>query len=42
MAVVPNRMGIGAFSPGLDSKGNSFAGIRVLEKINNRLDLSIF
>lgn len=31
MAVVPNRMGIGIYSPALDSKGNSFAGIKALE-----------
>jgi len=27
MAVVPARMGIGIFSPSIDSKGNSVAGI---------------
>ena len=42
MAVVPNRMGIGIYSPGLDSKGNSVAGIKALEKLSKRLDLSIF
>lgn len=42
MAVVPTRMGIGIFSPGLDAKGNSFAGIQVLERLSQRMYLSIF
>lgn len=42
MAVVPTRMGIGIFSPGLDAKGNSVAGIKVLEKLSKRMYLSIF
>ena len=42
MAVVPTRMGIGIFSPGLDGKGNSLAGIQVLEKLSRQLYLSIF
>ena len=42
MAVVPTRMGIGIFSPGLDEKGNSLAGIQLLERLSNRLYLSIF
>ena len=42
MAVVPTRMDIGIFSPGLDAKGNSFAGIQVLERLSQRMYLSIF
>lgn len=42
MAVVPTQMGIGIFSPGLDSKGNSLAGIKVLEQLSQRMYLSIF
>lgn len=42
MAVVPTRMGIGIFSPALDSKGNSIAGIHALELLSKRLYLSIF
>ena len=42
MAIVPNRMGIGIFSPNLDSKGNSVAGIKALEQFSQQLDLSIF
>ncbi len=42
MATVPGRMGIGVFGPALDDKGNSAGGIKVLEYISNKLDLSIF
>ncbi|MBE5905425.1 MAG: glutaminase A [Lachnospiraceae bacterium] len=42
MGVVPTRMGIGIFSPELDEKGNSLAGIRVLEKLSKEMFLSIF
>lgn len=42
MAVVPNRMGIGLYSPALDKKGNSVAGIKALEMLSDKLDLSIF
>lgn len=42
MAVVPTRMGIGIFSPGLDDKGNSLAGAQVLERLSKRMYLSIF
>lgn len=42
MAVVPNRMGIGIYSPALDSKGNSCAGIKALELLSKELELSIF
>jgi len=42
MAVVPTRMGIGIFSPALDNKGNSVAGIQMLEKLSRQLYLSIF
>lgn len=42
MAVVPTRMGIGIFSPSLDDKGNSVAGIKALEELSKKLFLSIF
>ncbi|WP_407653449.1 glutaminase A [Brevibacillus ruminantium] len=42
MAAVPQRMGIGVFGPALDDKGNSVAGVKVLEKLSDRLDLSVF
>ncbi len=42
MAIVPTRMGIGIYSPALDSKGNSIAGIKALEMLSKKLYLSIF
>jgi glutaminase len=42
LAAVPGKMGIGVFGPALDSKGNSAGGIKVLEYISRKLDLSIF
>lgn len=42
MAVVPTRMGIGIFGPALDRKGNSVAGIKLLERLSGELHLSIF
>ena len=42
MAAVPRRMGIGVVGPSLDVKGNSIAGIKVLEELSKELDLSIF
>ncbi|WDV46867.1 glutaminase A [Clostridiaceae bacterium M8S5] len=41
-AVVPKKMGIGVFGPALDKKGNSIGGIKLLEDLSERLDLSIF
>lgn len=42
MATIPTRMGIGIFSPSLDEKGNSIAGIQVLKRLSRRMYLSIF
>lgn len=42
MAAVPNKMGIGVYSPGLDEKGNSIAGLKVLDYLASKLNLSIF
>ena len=42
MAITPTRMGIGIYSPGLDTKGNSLAGIQVLEELSQKLYLSVF
>ena len=42
MASVPTRMGIGIFGPALDSKGNSVAGIRLLERMSQELHLGVF
>ncbi len=42
MAVVPGAMGIGVFGPALDDKGNSIGGVKILEYLSEKLDLSIF
>ena len=42
MATVPGRMGIGVYSPALDSKGNSVAGRKLLELLSEKMDLSVF
>ena len=42
MACVPSRMGIGIYSPSLDNKGNSCAGIKALEMLSKKQRLSIF
>lgn len=42
MAVVPGNMGIGVFGPALDSRGNSVGGVKALEFLSEKLDLSIF
>lgn len=42
LAAVPGRMGIGVVGPALDPVGNSIAGIKVLEELSVKLDLSIY
>ena len=42
MAVVPGRMGIGIYAPALDQKGNSVAGVQLLKRLGEQLQLSIF
>ncbi|WP_353894067.1 glutaminase A [Proteinivorax hydrogeniformans] len=42
MAVSPNRYGIGVWGPALDEKGNSIAGVKMLEDLSANLNLSIF
>jgi len=39
LAVSPGNMGIGVFSPPLDSKGNSVAGLYALELLSEKLNL---
>src|SRR5699024_8384746 len=39
MAVVPGKMGIAVFSPGLDQYGTSVRGIKVCREISSRLGL---
>lgn len=42
MAAVPRRMGIGVIGPALDQQGNSIGGLKILEKLSQEFDLSIF
>ncbi len=42
MADCPGRMGIGIYSPALDKKGSSVAGIKMLEALSKEWNLSIF
>lgn len=42
LACAPRRMGIGVLGTALDEKGNSIAGIKILEELSKQLDLSIF
>ncbi|MDZ8110523.1 MAG: glutaminase A [Nostoc sp. DedQUE12a] len=42
IAVVPNQMGIGVFSPPLDVRGNSVRGVKVCEELSQRLGLHLF
>lgn len=42
MASVPEKMGIGVYGPALDKKGNSIAGIKILEDLSEKLELNIF
>ena len=42
MGVVPGKMGIGVFSPALDSKGNSVAGLAAMKMLSDELDISVF
>lgn len=42
LSVVPGKMGIGVYGPSLDKKGNSIAGISLLEDLSKELNLTIF
>jgi glutaminase len=42
VGVVPGRLAICAWSPGLDRAGNSLAGVRALELFTARTGLSVF
>ncbi len=39
---VPKKMGLGVVGPALDETGNSYGGVKVLEDLSKRFDLSIF
>jgi glutaminase len=42
LSAVPQKMGIGIYGPSLDEKGNSIAGIKLLEMLSKRYNLSMF
>ena len=42
LSVVPGKMGIGVYGPSLDRKGNSIAGVSLLEDLSSELRLTIF
>jgi len=42
LAVIPGKLAIGVFSPGLDQFGNSVRGVRVCEEMSERLGLHVF
>lgn len=42
IALVPGKMGIGVIGPALDNNGNSVAGIRVLQRLSRKWELSMF
>ena len=42
MAVIPGQIGIGVFSPPIDTHGNSVRGIRVCQEISNEFELHAF
>lgn len=42
IAVIPGKMGVGVFSPGLDRFGNSVRGTRVCHELSERLGLHMF
>jgi glutaminase len=42
LAVVPGKLGLGVYSPGLDAYGNSVRGTAVCEEISQRLGLHVF
>lgn len=39
---VPKKYGIGVYGPSLDKKGNSIAGVKMLEDLSRQYDLSIY
>jgi glutaminase len=42
MGAVPGRFGIGIYGPALDEKGNSIAGMKLLEAMSQKYSLSMF
>lgn len=42
IGIVPGKLGIATYSPTIDPKGNSFYGMKLMEKISKEYNLSIF
>ena len=42
MGVIPKHMGIGVYAPALDKHGNSIAGVQLLARLSQHLDLNIY
>jgi glutaminase len=42
IAVIPMKMGVGVFSPGLDRFGNSVRGVKVCQELSDSLGLHVF
>lgn len=42
VASTKNGYGFGVYCPGLDSHGNSYVGVRILQKLSQNLNLSIY
>ena len=42
LAVVPGKLGIGVYSPGLDVFGNSVRGVTVCQELSARFGLHVF
>lgn len=42
IAVIPGKMGVGVFSPGLDRFGNSVRGVRACQELSERFGLHLF
>jgi glutaminase len=42
LAVVPGKMGIAVYSPGLDAYGNSVRGVAISRELSTRLGLHVF
>lgn len=42
LASVPKKMGIGIYGPALDKKGNSIAGIKILQNLSEKYKINIF
>lgn len=42
MGIIPRNMGIGVYAPSLDKHGNSMAGVQMLARLSEKLDLNIY